>query len=554
MSQQFEELQAEFVTAAADEVVLLDSAGEPSGSADRVLVHGRDTPLHLAFSSYLFNSRGEILLTRRALTKLTWAGVWTNSCCGHPRPGESIEAAAERRIREELGLQVDQFVSIDPGFAYRATDASGIVENERCPVVAAFAVEGDPSPDPDEVAEWAWVPWDQLVSAVRATPAVFSPWSVAQIPLVDAVLAGRTSAVAGMPTVDVDEMVRDVDALLRGELESVATEWNAAVGPVGSDVLDKDLPYWMAELLIGRGKRFRARMAYWGFIAAGGVPASPAYQRLVRLAAALETLQLFALVHDDVMDQSPARRGRPSAHVQAAGWHREAAASGDAARFGANMAILLGDLAHVIADRLVDGLPAEVRKGWYGLWVELIAGQRVDLTGAAARRRDLLHTDVVARLKSGRYTVTRPLQLGATAAMARPEVLSALGGFGDHIGDAFALRDDFLGLWGDPERTGKPATGDLYEGKATVPLTLAEERLTGSAAELLGKVGTSALTTDDAAALTTAMRLAGIADEVEQRIASAVDAGLAALEHAPITAAGAAGLREVARVVAWRDA
>lgn len=535
-----------------DEVVLLDPAGNPTGRADRVAVHGRHTPLHLAFSTYLFNSRGEILITRRALSKLTWAGVWTNSCCGHPRPGEPIEAAAERRIREELGLHVTQFVSVAPDFAYRATDASGIVENEICPVFAAFGVAGEPNPDPDEVAEWAWVPWEQLVSAAAATPAVYSPWAVAQIPLVVAYLAPETAS--GDATVDADALVADVDALLRTELDALADEWTEAIGPLGRDVLGADLPQWLAELLIGRGKRLRARLAYLGFIAAGGRHGSPAYRQLTRLAAALETLQLFALVHDDVMDQSPARRGRPAAHVEATRWHQAAAASGDADRFGTNLAVLLGDLAHVMADRLVDELPRQVRSDWYALWVELIAGQRADLTGAAARRRDLLQSEVVAQLKSGRYTVTRPLQLGATIAQAGPEVLAALQAYGDHIGRAFALRDDYLGVWGDPQVTGKPVTLDLAEGKATVPLALAQERLTGPVTELLGRVGTSELTADDVARLATAMQDAGIAAEVEARIATAVTAGLAALADAPITAPGAAGLRSVASAIAWRDA
>src|SRR5665647_1670256 len=123
--------------------------------------------------------------------------------------------------------------------------------------------------------------------------------------------------------------------------------------------------------------------------------------------------------------------------------------------------------------------------------VELVAGQRADLTGAAAGRRDLAYAEHVARLKSGRYSIERPLELGALAAGAMPEVVDTLMRCGEHIGRAFALRDDYLGVWGDPDLTGKPAGDDLLEAKATVLLTLARERLTGHAAYLLARLGTS---------------------------------------------------------------
>ena len=152
-----------------DDVVLLDEQGHPVGRADRLRVHTDATPLHLAFSTYLFNARGEVLVTRRALGKTTWPGVWTNSACGHPRPGEDIEDAARRRIREELGLVVGPLIPVLPDFRYRATDASGIVENEMCPVFAGFVADEDPRPDPAEVADWAWVPWEGLATAIAAT-------------------------------------------------------------------------------------------------------------------------------------------------------------------------------------------------------------------------------------------------------------------------------------------------------------------------------------------------------------------------------------------------
>ena len=172
-------------TRAAEElVVLLDEAGRPAGTMPKAEVHGPDTPLHLAFSVYLFDAGGRLLVTRRALGKRTWPGVWTNSCCGHPGPGEDPAAAAERRLGQELGLRPDRLELVLPDFTYRAVAADGIVEHEVCPVFFAW-VDGDPepppAPDPDEVADWRWVPWPSFRAVAATAPWALSPWSVEQV-------------------------------------------------------------------------------------------------------------------------------------------------------------------------------------------------------------------------------------------------------------------------------------------------------------------------------------------------------------------------------------
>lgn len=165
-----------------DDVVLVDDYGSVLGTAPRGDVHDAHTPLHLAFSLHLLDPNGRTLLTRRALSKRTWPGVWTNSCCGHLRPGESATEAVRRRTREELGVELGVLHAVLPDFRYRAVDATGVVEHEICPVHVA-RVEPDVllSPDPEEVAEHAWVRWEDLHGAVTRTPFVFSPWFATQV-------------------------------------------------------------------------------------------------------------------------------------------------------------------------------------------------------------------------------------------------------------------------------------------------------------------------------------------------------------------------------------
>lgn len=158
-----------------EQVVLVDDAGSPIGTADKGAVHTADTPLHLAFSCHVYSPAGEVLVTRRALGKLTWPGVWTNSFCGHPAPGESPEEAIARRGRHELGITLSDLKVVLPDFRYRAVDASGIVENELCPVYHAVTRDAV-RPNPEEVAEFAWVDPRSLHAAAVAAPYAFSPW------------------------------------------------------------------------------------------------------------------------------------------------------------------------------------------------------------------------------------------------------------------------------------------------------------------------------------------------------------------------------------------
>lgn len=163
-----------------DAVVLLSDGGDPVGTAPRATVHDTDTPLHLAFSCYLHDDRGRVLVTRRALAKRTWPGVWTNSFCGHPRPGEAVEDAVHRYAERELGTRITGLTALLPAFRYRAVDPGGVVENELCPVYAA-QVDGEIRPNPDELMDHRWVEATDLARAVAVAPWALSPWMVEQV-------------------------------------------------------------------------------------------------------------------------------------------------------------------------------------------------------------------------------------------------------------------------------------------------------------------------------------------------------------------------------------
>ena len=168
-----------------DLVVLLDGDRRPVGTMTKAEVHGANTPLHLAFSVYVFDAEGRLLVTRRALSKLTWPGVWTNSCCGHVRPDETPAQAAVRRLREELSLEVHDLTPALPDFAYRAVSAEGVVENEVCPVFTA-RTDAAPVADPEEVAEWTWASWSAFRDTAARAPWLVSPWSAEQAVLLPA--------------------------------------------------------------------------------------------------------------------------------------------------------------------------------------------------------------------------------------------------------------------------------------------------------------------------------------------------------------------------------
>lgn len=250
----------------------------------------------------------------------------------------------------------------------------------------------------------------------------------------------------------------------------VATQCVPQLHRTGIDIA----PEVLTGLLDG-GKCLRSAFMYVGWLC-GGDPDDAA----LRASAGLELLHAFALLQDDVMDDSPLRRGRPAAHVQFSDWHRRHGLSGSGERFGAALAVLLSDLCLVWAEQMMreSGLPpAVLSRAWPhydAMRVELAVGQFADVANDAGAMPTLDAVLDVARRKSGNYTVRRPLEIGAAMA-GREDLLGALGRYGEAVGEAFQLRDDILGVFGSPEITGKPAGGDLAERKATSVVVVAQQ-------------------------------------------------------------------------------
>ncbi len=309
--------------------------------------------------------------------------------------------------------------------------------------------------------------------------------------------------------------------------------------------------------LLTSGKRLRPAFCYWGWRGSGGADSA----EIFAAAASLELLHASALVHDDVMDASDTRRGQPSVHRRFAARHTASRWTGSADAFGSGAAILVGDMLLAWTDEMLrlSGLPADaVRHGMAvldSMRTEVLAGQFLDLVGQAAASRSVDSALRVVIYKSAKYTVERPLHLGAAlagtaAGHAGPQpaaLTEALTGYGIPVGIAFQLRDDVLGVFGDPARTGKPVTDDLREGKRTVMLAVARERADQAQARLLDSaVGNPLLTDDDAEQVRAVIRSTGALEECEQMIAANVKEALAAIEAAPITREARTALAELA--------
>lgn len=340
---------------------------------------------------------------------------------------------------------------------------------------------------------------------------------------------------------------------VQGALDTFLETQSERLIPLGDEV--EPLLRRARESMSG-GKRLRAAFCYWGFHAVRPSPSPAEEESLVRAAAALELLQASALVHDDVIDDSDTRRGAPSAHRAfeadhaAAGWPGRSRAYGDAA------AVLLGDLLLTWADELLRTAGFGAAETAAALSVfdltrsEVIAGQFLDITVQARGAADVEAAMKVVRYKAAKYSVERPLHVGAALAGASREQVEALTAYGLPVGEAFQLRDDLLGVFGDPSVTGKPAGDDLVEGKRTVLVALALTGSTPDDADRLDRALGQPLSAEQVAELRTIITTSGAEQQVEKTITELADQGLTALADARSAGVLDAGAADTLRALA----
>jgi len=313
-----------------------------------------------------------------------------------------------------------------------------------------------------------------------------------------------------------------------------------------------------ARTSVAGGKMFRASFCWWGHLAVAPPADDAERDALVRACASLELLHASALVHDDYMDASDSRRGRPATHRAFEHEHRDSRWRGDPEQYGASAAILLGDLLLSWSDELLRrcGLPADRMAPALDVFdltrTEVIAGQFLDVSAQARGHADVDTAMTVLRYKSAKYSIERPLQLGAALAGGTPEQLAGLAAFGLPLGEAFQLRDDLLGVFGDPDTTGKPAGDDLVEGKRTVLVALALDAATAEEAAQLDRALGGPLTAAEVERLRGIIDGSGAQAQVEEVIDRLSAVALAALDRAPIDDDAREVLRALALAVTQR--
>ena len=335
-----------------------------------------------------------------------------------------------------------------------------------------------------------------------------------------------------------------------------------------TDISTDLLPYVeLSRSLLQGGKRFRALFCYWGWRAVAD--SREDLSSVVDAASALELFHAAALVHDDIIDNSDTRRGLPAAHRQFEGLHAENGWRGDPAEFGRSGALLLGDLLLGWSDELLDhglralgdpGRAESARREFNRMRTEVTYGQYLDVleerswhTRAETELLPRAHRVIV--YKSAKYSVEAPLAIGAAMGGASIGQLSALSDFGLPLGVAYQLRDDLLGVFGDPELTGKPSGDDLREGKRTVLVSIARTRMPGNAARLLDELlGDQDLSNQQVSMLQASIDQSGAVDQVERIIAHNADKARSALDTAPIDADARAELSTLIDAVSTRNA
>jgi len=348
--------------------------------------------------------------------------------------------------------------------------------------------------------------------------------------------------------------LKSVRSAVEEELSIFLNRESAYLNSISSDL--SPVSDSLTSFLLDSGKRLRPLFAYAGFAAAGG----GLEKSVTRAMAALELLQACALIHDDLMDGSDTRRGKPSIHRHFESVHVQEQLDGFAPQYGLSAAVLLGDLALVWSDQMLNtaGLTTEqyarVMPFYNEMRVELMAGQFLDIHEQTQKDTSVDRSMKIARYKSGKYTIERPLHLGAAMTSGSKEITHALSAYGLPLGEAFQLRDDLLGVFGDPSVTGKPAGDDLREGKRTVLIAMTNERQSDAQREMARKFfGKPDIDAAGVGILQEIIESTGARAELEATIDRLTEESLTAAQSQVFTDDGKALLVELANIATKRS-
>lgn len=466
--------------ASGELIVLLDESGCAVGVAPKLASHHEDTPLHLAFTAYAFDSDGRLLLTRRSAAKKTWPGVWTNTCCGHPGPGEPLADAVARRVRAELGCGLTRADVVVDRIRYRAVMENGTAENEMGPVLRIL-LDGPVAPDPDETDQVRWVEWADLVRQVEAGTAGLSPWSEITIrqlagigdgpwawPVVD-----PTRAIPALGAQHPHRAAPDQDGSRKPDdshgttgtrapgAREILTSTRARIDPAYQQALEV-LPARARHVLgyhvgwwehdgspaTSTGKAFAPALTFLCARIAGGPDSE---KRALGAAVAVEMVHDASLIHDDISDDDRMRRHRRAA------WDV----------FGTGVALSAATcLFPLAADQLRDRddvaeLDRAIRETYEGQVDDCSFERRDDVT--------LAEYLVMVEKKVGALMAAACV-LGARAGGATETRQEHYRAFGRHLGTAYMVSDDLLGIWSDSSVSGKPRYSDLITRKKTAPV------------------------------------------------------------------------------------
>jgi len=441
-------------------IVLVNEKDEQIGVAPKLAAHNANTPLHRAFSCYVFNPDGEFLLTQRALSKKVFPGVWTNSCCGHPAPGEKTEDAIKRRLLFELGLIPEDIFVVLPNFRYRA-EMQGIVENEICPVYIAM-VKKNPKPNPLEVEAYQWIEWKEFQQKITKDPGGYSYWCVKQVEQLKKSFVLPTSK-KRTTEVSFTKYLEKSANKIELYIKEYFNTWSKKNDRTTPRVLP--LVTLLKEGCTG-GKRIRGTLVSLGYDLANTHELKE-NEEVMKVAAAYEIFQTAILAHDDIIDKSRMRRGQPTIYVKLGGDH-----------YGVSQTISLGDLGFFMAYKSIaestfpDFLKVKTLDFFSEKLMQTVLGQMLDveLSHEKSLANNVVEEEIltVYKYKTAYYTFVAPLSLGAILGGADAKIITKIASFGTDVGILFQLYDDIDDIFGDSQLTKKDIGIDIKEGKLTL--------------------------------------------------------------------------------------